>query len=81
MSETEVKTLVGIVSRLERLEAKIDNLTELYNKTSNGDGFPRCAKHATRLDHAEESLELCHARISGVKKWGFGARVIRFSVW
>ncbi len=54
---------------LKELGVKIDNLTELFNHAAHGDGFTRCATHASRLAHAEEGIALCHARISGVKKW------------
>lgn len=66
MSEDESRRLYA---ELKELGVKIDNLTDLFNRAAYGDGFPRCAMQENRLSHMEEGLELCHARISGVKKW------------
>lgn len=54
---------------MKELGVKIDHLTELFRDASHGDGFTRCAAQANRLDHVEDSVALCHARVSGVKKW------------
>lgn len=56
-------------AELKELGVKIDNLTGLFNRAAYGDGFTRCANHGNRLQHLEEDVELCHQRISGVKKW------------
>lgn len=66
MSDDEVRRLYA---ELKQLGVKIDNLTELFNRAAYGDGFTRCATQNSRLSHVEEGVELCHARISGVKKW------------
>lgn len=66
MSDDEVRRLYA---ELKQLGVKIDNLTELFNRAAYGDGFTRCATQNNRLGHVEEGVELCHARISGVKKW------------
>ena len=58
-----------LYAELKELGVKIDNLSELFNRAAYGDGFTRCAKHDNRLHHVEENVELCHQRISGVKKW------------
>ncbi len=66
MPENEVRLLYA---ELKQLGVKIDNLAELFNHAAHGDGFPRCARHESRLRHAEEGVELCHRRVGGVKKW------------
>lgn len=66
MSDEESRRLYA---ELKQLGVKIDNLTELFNRAAYGDGFTRCATNDKRLGHVEEGVQLCHARISGVKKW------------
>ncbi len=66
MGEHDISSLYG---ELKAINAKIDNLTELYNRAAYGEGFARCARQADRLEHIESGLDLAHARISGVKKW------------
>lgn len=66
MGENETNRLYA---ELKELGVKIDNLTQLFNHAAHGDGFTRCASHASRLQHMEDGIQLCHARISGVKKW------------
>ena len=56
-------------AELKELGVKIDHLTDLFNHAAHGDGFPRCAANENRLRHVESGLDLCHSRISGVKKW------------
>lgn len=58
-----------LYAELKQLGVKIDTLTELFNRASYGEGFPRCAAQNNRLDHVEESARLCHARIGGLNKW------------
>ena len=58
-----------LYAELKELGVKIDHLTDLFNRAAHGAGFPRCAAQNNRLHHLEEGVELCHARISGVKKW------------
>ena len=58
-----------LYAELKQLGVKIDNLTELFNRAAYGEGFARCAAQNNRLRHVEEGVELCHERISGVKKW------------
>ncbi len=70
MSESEIGKLYG---ELKAVNAKIDHLTELFNRAAYGEGFVRCARHSNRLKHAEADIELCHGRVSGVKKWLVGA--------
>ncbi len=73
MSDTEVKTLLG---QLQTLTAKVDHIAELVNRIAySSDGSPRCAGRGARIDHLERDVELCHARISGVKKWLIGVLV------
>ena len=69
MSESEIGKLYG---ELRAVNAKIDNLTELFNRAAYGEGFVRCARHSNRIKHTEDNVELCHGRISGVKKWLVG---------
>lgn len=66
MGDNEMNRLY---TELKELGVKMDNLTELFNRAAYGDGFTRCATQANRLQHLEEGVELCHERISGVKKW------------
>ena len=76
MSESEIGKLYG---ELKTVNAKIDHLTELFNRAAYGEGFVRCAKHSNRLKRAEDDVELCHSRISGVKKWLIGGIVALLS--
>ncbi len=66
MSEEETHRLYA---ELKQLGVKIDNLADLFNHAAHGEGFPRCAVHESRLRHVEAGVELCHSRVSGVKKW------------
>lgn len=66
MSESEVSKLYG---ELREVNAKIDNLTTLFNQAAHGDGFVRCGRHSARLKQLESNVELAHSRITGVKKW------------
>lgn len=66
MTDQEARKLYG---ELKALGVKIDNLTELFNHAAHGDGFSRCAAHRGRIRQVEKSVELCHARVSGVKRW------------
>lgn len=43
-------------------------------------GYPRCAQNNTRLEHAEADIELCHDRVSELKKWRLGA-LVAGAVW
>lgn len=72
MSESEIAKLYG---ELQTLNAKLDHLAEAFNRFAYADGGPRCARHSNRIKHVEESAELCHTRISGVKKWIVAALV------
>ena len=72
MSGDEIGVIYG---KLETLNAKLDHLTDLFNRAAHGEGFVRCARHSARLKHAEESIALGHVRISGVKKWLLAALV------
>ncbi len=65
MSENEIAKLYG---ELKAVNAKIDNITTLFNQAAHGDGFVRCGKHSSRLQQMEDKVELAHARVSGVKK-------------
>ena len=66
MSESDVSRLYG---ELQKVNTRLDNLTELFNHAAHGDGFTRCARHSGRLAAVEEKADLSHVRISGVKKW------------
>ncbi len=66
MDEVEIGR---IYAELKQLGVKIDNLTELFNHAAYDVGFTRCATQAARLEHVEEGVGLCHARITSVKKW------------
>ena len=77
MSENEVAKLYG---ELKEVNAKIDNLTELFNRASYGDGFTRCATEKQRVDHLEDGLELCNANISVLKKWMLAGLISILSV-
>ena len=66
MSESDIAKLYG---ELKEIRAEIKNLSEAFNRAAYGDGFPRCTRNTNRIDHLEESVDLCHSRISGVKKW------------
>lgn len=72
MSESEVSKLYG---ELREVNAKIDNLTNLFNRAAHGEGFNRCSKHSVRIKNVEASVELSHQRISGVKRWMVGALI------
>ncbi len=62
MSESEIAKLYG---ELRAVNAKIDNLTTLFNQAAHGDGFVRCGKHSARLKQMEDKVELAHTRITG----------------
>lgn len=66
MSENEVGRLYA---ELKELGVKIDNLTDLFNRAAYGEGFTRCATQANRIHNLEDQIDLCHSRVSGVKKW------------
>ncbi len=66
MSESEVAKLFGEV---KELRAEIRSLTEAFNRAAYGEGFNRCSRNSNRIKHIEGGVELCHDRISGVKKW------------
>ena len=66
MNDSDIAVLHG---ELKQLNTKLDHLTELFNRAAHGDGFIRCARQDSRLGHVETSLELCHARVSGMKRW------------
>jgi hypothetical protein len=72
MGESEVSKLYG---ELRELNAKVDKLTEAFNHAAHGDGFNRCSRHSVRIKNVENSVELSHRRISGVKKWMVGALI------
>lgn len=67
MSDTEVRTVIG---QLQALTAKVDHISEVVNRIAYGEeGTPRCAGRLARINRMEQDIELCHTRISGVKKW------------
>lgn len=72
MGDTEVKSLIG---ELRQLSAKVDHLTEMFNRAAYGDGFARCSRHSVRLKHAEDSVELSHKRITDVKRGWIAALI------
>lgn len=72
MSDSDVRLLF---TELRALTAKVDNLTDAFNHAAHGEGFHRCARHSERLKVVETSVELSHARISGVKKWMVSALI------
>lgn len=65
----ERNELAQIHAELQRLGDKIDALTELFNRAAYDVGFTRCAAQNNRIEHLESGVELCHNRISAVKKW------------
>lgn len=66
MDEPDMRRLYG---ELKELGAKLDNLTDLFNRAAYGDGFPRCARQDSRIANLADSVERCHDRVSGMKKW------------
>ncbi|MCC8181074.1 MAG: hypothetical protein LIP23_09230 [Planctomycetes bacterium] len=65
----ESEDMVRLYGELQQVNLKIDHLTELFNQAAYGDGFPRCARQDDRIDHVVDSVALCHARVSAMKKW------------
>lgn len=72
MGDTEVKTMLG---EIRELKAKMDHLTQMFDRAAYGDGFARCSRHSVRLKHVEDSVELSHKRITGVKRGWIAALI------
>lgn len=65
MSDSEIAVLYGELKEIRaEIRALRDEVARAY-----ADGYPRCTRNTARIEHVEESFELCHGRISGIKRW------------
>ena len=55
--------LAALEARLRSIDAKLDRIEIRMESFATANG-----RHSERLRHVEDGLQLCHERVSGVKK-------------
>jgi len=71
MPEKDREILIRLDEKVDAIKQEVDSVKTKIDNMSNGSGFPRCAKHETRIEAAEKDVAVLHTRIDKIKTAGY----------